>query len=98
MKLRYGKPQKRQKSTERFCYLIGLPGVVNPSVRGTRGITWCPLWRYLEQFNAACTIPAVAVVRKTINIRGQDLSPLQFKTIGVIVGPRKPEALEVVSR
>ena len=38
------------------------------------------------------------MVRETINIRGQDLSPLQFKTIGVIVGPRKPEALEVVCR
>jgi len=33
---------------------------------------------------------------QTINIRGQDLSLLQFKTIGVIVGPQKPEALEVV--
>jgi NAD+ kinase len=30
------------------------------------------------------------------NIRGQDLPLLHFKTIGAIVGPQKPEALEVV--
>src|SRR5262245_66350143 len=30
------------------------------------------------------------------NIRGRDLPLLHLKTIGAVVGPRKPEALEVV--
>jgi hypothetical protein len=30
------------------------------------------------------------------NIRGRDLPLLHFKTIGAVVGPQKPEALEVV--
>jgi NAD kinase len=32
----------------------------------------------------------------TKNIRGRDLALLHLKTIGAVVGPRKPEALEVV--
>src|SRR5215468_8553115 len=42
-------------------------------------------------YNRACCDRCV-----TNNIRGQDLPLLHLKTIGAVVGPRKPEALEVV--
>src|SRR5262245_57077288 len=44
-------------------------------------------------YNRACCDRCV-----TNNIRGRDLSLIHLKTIGAVVGPRKPEALEVVCR
>jgi NAD+ kinase len=44
-------------------------------------------------YNRACCNRCV-----TNNFRGQDLSLIHLKTIGAVVGPQKPEALEVVCR